>query len=53
LKKGYALVALGKRDSAVREFRSLISQHPNTQEARAARDELEYLGASKSRRQNQ
>lgn len=48
LKKGYALAAMGRKDAAIREFRSLVAHYPRSQEARQARDELQYMGASGS-----
>ena len=48
LKKGYALIELGKREEGVTELRSLVSRYPRTIEATQARDRLKKLGASPS-----
>ena len=37
LHKGFALIALNKREEGIHELRSLIQRHPQTPEARAAR----------------
>jgi TolA-binding protein len=44
LHKGFALIALDKRDEGIHELRSLIQRHPQTPEARAARAKLTALG---------
>jgi tol-pal system protein YbgF len=46
LKKGYALLELGKRDAAVQELRSLMSRYPKSPEAIQARERLSKLGAA-------
>jgi len=46
LKKGYALLELGKRDAAVQELRSLMSRYPKSPEAIQARERLGKLGAA-------
>jgi len=46
LKKGYALLELGKRDAAVQELRSLMSRYPKSPEASQARERLSKLGAA-------
>jgi len=43
LHKGYALIALNKREEGIHELRSLIQRHPQTPEARAARSKLTAL----------
>src|ERR1700722_2529678 len=45
LHKGFALIALDKREEGEHELRSLIQRHPQTPEARAARAKLTALGA--------
>jgi TolA-binding protein len=45
LHKGFALIALDKREEGEHELRSLIQRHPQTPEARAARARLTALGA--------
>src|SRR5437879_13017327 len=44
LKKGFALLELGKQDDGVRELRHLLQRYPHTQEALQARDRLRKLG---------
>jgi TolA-binding protein len=44
LHKGFALIALDKREEGEHELRSLIQRHPQTPEARAARARLTALG---------
>jgi tol-pal system protein YbgF len=44
LKKGYALIELGKKDDGVQELRHLIQRYPKTNEAAQARDRLKKLG---------
>ena len=46
LKKGYALIELGKKDEGVEELRHLIQRYPKTNEAAQARDRLRKLGAA-------
>jgi TolA-binding protein len=45
LHKGFALIALDKREEGIHELRSLIQRHPQTPEARAARAKLTAMGA--------
>jgi TolA-binding protein len=45
LHKGYALLGEDKREEGIHELRSLIQRHPQTPEARAARNKLNGLGA--------
>ncbi|MGA9527952.1 MAG: tol-pal system protein YbgF [Terriglobales bacterium] len=53
LKKGFALVELGKKDEAVQELKHVIQRYPKTNEAIQAHDKLRKLGqapaASRSR----
>ncbi|HSY90012.1 MAG TPA: tetratricopeptide repeat protein [Candidatus Binatus sp.] len=44
LKKGFALVELGKQDEGVSELRRLIQRYPHSPEALQARDRLRKLG---------
>jgi tol-pal system protein YbgF len=44
LRKGLALIQLGKKDSGIHELRSLIQRHPQTPEAAQARSKLNGLG---------
>lgn len=44
LHKGFALIALDKRQEGEHELRSLIQRHPQTPEARAARARLTAMG---------
>ena len=44
LHKGYALLAQSKKDSGIRELRSLIQRYPKTPEASAARTKLNGMG---------
>ncbi len=46
LKKGLALVELGKQDDGVTELRHLIQRYPHSPEALQARDRLRKLGVS-------
>ncbi len=46
LKKGFALVELGKQDDGVTELRHLIQRYPHSPEALQARDRLRKLGVS-------
>ncbi len=45
LKKGMALLELGKKASAMRELREVVRRHPATEEERRARAKLRELGA--------
>ncbi|MGO8759722.1 MAG: tetratricopeptide repeat protein [Terracidiphilus sp.] len=44
LHKGYSLLATDKKDAGIRELRLLIQRHPQTPEARAARNKLNAMG---------
>jgi TolA-binding protein len=44
LHKGYALLAMNKKDAGIHELRLLIQRHPQTPEARAARSKLNEMG---------
>jgi TolA-binding protein len=44
LHKGFALIAMDKREEGIHELRSLIQRHPQTPEARAARNKLTAMG---------
>jgi tol-pal system protein YbgF len=44
LKKGFALLELGKQDDGVRELRRLLARYPHSPEALQARDRLRKLG---------
>jgi tol-pal system protein YbgF len=46
LKKGFALVELGKQDDGVSELRRLIQRYPHSPEALQARDRLRKLGVA-------
>jgi len=46
LKKGYALIEMGKTDDGVSELRHLIQRYPKTNEAVQARERLKKLGVS-------
>jgi len=46
LKKGFALIELGKQDDGVSELRHLIQRYPHSPEALQARDRLRKLGVS-------
>jgi tol-pal system protein YbgF len=48
LKKGLALLELGQKASALREFREVVRRHPATEEERRARAKLRELGAATS-----
>ena len=50
LKKGFALVELGKQDEGVTELRHLIQRYPHSPEALQARDRLRKLGVSSTGR---
>jgi tol-pal system protein YbgF len=45
LRKGYALIELGEKAAGVKELRSLISLHPDSDEADLARQRLRKLNA--------
>ena len=44
LRKGLALIELGKKDSGIHELRTLIQRHPQTPEAAQARTKLNGMG---------
>jgi tol-pal system protein YbgF len=46
LKKGFALIELGKQDDGVAELRKLLQRYPRSPEALQARDRLRKLGVS-------
>ncbi len=50
LKKGFALLELGKQDDGVSELRHLIQRYPHSPEALQARDRLRKVGVSASGR---
>jgi len=50
LKKGFALVELGKQDEGVSELRHLIQRYPHSPEALQARERLRKLGVSSTGR---
>jgi len=50
LKKGFALIEMGKTDDGVAELRHLIQRYPKTNEAVQAKERLRKLGASASAR---
>ena len=50
LKKGFALIELGKQDDGVTELRHLIQRYPHSPEALQARERLRKLGVSASGR---
>lgn len=48
LKKGLALIELGKKDDGIAQLRHVIQRYPRSNEALQARDRLRKLGASTS-----
>ncbi len=46
LKKGFAYLEMGQRDSGIQELRSLINRYPKSPEAIQARDRLSRLGVA-------
>jgi tol-pal system protein YbgF len=46
LKKGFALIELGKQDDGVKELRHLLQRYPHSPEALQARDRLRKLGVA-------
>jgi tol-pal system protein YbgF len=50
LKKGFALIELGKKDDGVQELRHLIQRYPKTNEAMQARERLKKLGVATAAR---
>ena len=53
LKKGFALIELGKQDDGVTELRHLIQRYPKSNEALQARERLRKLGVSPAARPGQ
>lgn len=49
LKKGFALIELGKQDEGAAELRHVIQRYPKTTEAVQARDKLRKMGQTTSR----
>jgi len=49
LKKGYALIELGKQDDGVQQLRHVIQRYPRSNEALQARERLRKLGVSPAR----
>jgi tol-pal system protein YbgF len=50
LKKGFALIELGKQDDGVAELRHVVQRYPHSPEALQARDRLRKLGVSSAGR---
>ena len=48
LRKGMALIELGQKNNAVREFREVVRRYPGTEEDRQARAKLKELGVAVS-----
>ncbi len=46
LKKGYALLELGRKNDGIQELNNLIARYPKSVEATQARDKLRTLGAA-------
>jgi tol-pal system protein YbgF len=46
LKKGYALLELGKEDEGTQELKHVIQRYPRTNEATQARERLRKVGAT-------
>ncbi len=46
LKKGFALIELGKQEDGAQELRHVIQRYPRTTEAMQARDKLRKMGAA-------
>jgi len=46
LKKGFALIELGRKDDGEQELKHVIQRYPRTNEATQARDKLRKLGAA-------
>jgi tol-pal system protein YbgF len=53
LKKGFALIELGKQDDGVKELRHLIQRYPRSPEALQARERLHKLGVPSTARPGQ
>ncbi|MGA9353691.1 MAG: tetratricopeptide repeat protein [Terriglobales bacterium] len=49
LKKGFALIELGKKDEGEQELKRVIQRYPKTNEALQARDRLRKLGTAPTR----
>src|SRR5690348_6560145 len=49
LKKGFALIELGKQDDGVAELRHVVQRYPHSPEALQARERMRKLGASSTR----
>jgi tol-pal system protein YbgF len=49
LKKGFALIELGKQEDGAQELRHVIQRYPRTTEAMQARDKLKKMGAAPTR----
>jgi len=49
LKKGFALIELGKNDEGTQELKHVVQRYPRTNEAQQARDRLRKLGAAPTR----
>jgi tol-pal system protein YbgF len=48
MKKGFALLELGRRASAIRELREVVRRHPGTEAERRSRAKLRELGVAAS-----
>ena len=53
LKKGFALIELGKQDDGVTELRHVIQRYPKSNEALQARERLRKLGVAPAGRPGQ
>jgi tol-pal system protein YbgF len=49
LKKGFALIELGKQDDGVAELRHVVQRYPHSPEALQARERMRKLGVSSTR----
>jgi len=49
LKKGFALLEIGKKDEGAEELKHVVQRYPRTNEAQQARDRLRKLGVAPSR----
>ncbi|MFZ1919618.1 MAG: tetratricopeptide repeat protein [Terriglobales bacterium] len=49
LRKGFALIELGKQDEGAQELKHVIQRYPKTNEAIQARDKLRKIGAAPAR----
>ena len=52
LRKGFALIELGKQDEGAQELKHVIQRYPKTNEALQARDKLRKMGAATSPKHN-